>query len=197
MKFVVGIDEVGRGPLAGDVIAAAVAIDKNNINQIAIDGIYDSKLLSEKKRSIIFQQIIKNKYRFALGRATAIEIDKINILQASLLAMQRAVDNLFINNKNICEILIDGKFIPKGLSQYNSRAIIGGDKTEPIISLAAIIAKISRDQEMIDWHYQYPDYNFAKHKGYGTKEHLLALEECGPCDLHRRSFTPVKKYCKI
>lgn len=182
-----GVDEVGRGPLAGPVVACAVILDP----QQTIDGLMDSKKLSEKKRQY-FAELIKEKaLAWALGRAEVAEIDEYNILQASLIAMQRAVTALTVKPD---EVLVDGNHCPN--LPYLCRAIIGGDNTVAEISAASIIAKVARDAEMVMLDAQYPMYGFAKHKGYGTKVHMEALRMHGPCSLHRYSFAPVRKYAK-
>ena len=177
-----GVDEVGRGPLAGPVVAAAVILDPSR----PIIGLADSKLLTAKKRKILAVEIQTRCIAWAIGRAEVAEIDALNIFHASLLAMQRAVVALSIYPEHV---LVDGKFCP----QFNchATAIIKGDQTVPAISAASIIAKVVRDQEMVEYDNVYPEYGFAKHKGYGTKQHLCALNEFGVTPIHRRSFAPV------
>ena len=182
-KLIVGLDEVGRGPLAGPVIAAAVILSPDK----PIDGLMDSKKLTEKKREALYQLICEQALDYAIGRAEPSEIDEMNILQASLLAMQRAFNALTIKPELA---LIDGHICPN--LSCESQAIIKGDETEPVISAASIIAKVSRDREMKLLDQQYPHYGFARHKGYPTKAHIIALEQLGICQLHRRSFAPVK-----
>jgi ribonuclease HII len=178
----IGVDEAGRGCLAGDVFAGAVYLHDN-----ALDGLVkDSKKLSKKKREELFELIVNN-YSYSLGRASAEEIDQINILQATKLAMRRAVDNLSV--KNIARILVDGNQDP-GFA-YPTQTIIGGDDLVPSISAASIVAKVSRDKYMMEMADLYPFYNFAKHAGYGTKEHLSLLGTYGPCPIHRKTFAPV------
>jgi len=179
--LIAGVDEAGRGPLAGPVIAAAVILDPNK----PIQGLTDSKLLSEKKREALFDEIQASALAFAVGRAEVAEIDDINILNATLLAMKRAVLSL---PQQPSEVLIDGNQAPK--LPYQTTTIIKGDLTEPAISAASIIAKVTRDREMLELDKQYPEYGFAKHKGYGTKLHMEALREHGPSVMHRRSFKP-------
>jgi len=186
--LIAGVDEVGRGPLAGPVVAAAVILNPNN----PIEGLRDSKRLSEKKREILVLQIKEKAFCYAYGRAEFHEIDEINILQASLLAMQRAVDGLKILPH---EVWVDGQFTPK--IAYPCRAIIGGDASEPAISAASILAKVKRDHEMIAMDNKYPGYGFAQHKGYPTKAHLDALTKIGISPIHRRSFGPVKSIIRI
>jgi len=175
--LIAGVDEVGRGPLAGPVVAAAVILNEH------IEGIADSKLLTPKKRELLFREIQKHAIAFAIGRAEVAEIEAINILQASLLAMKRAVDGLKVQPDHV---KVDGQFCPK--VNCSVEAIIGGDRTVYVISAASILAKVIRDREMIAYDKQYPEYGFAAHKGYGTKQHFLALEKYGPTPLHRRSF---------
>lgn len=182
--IITGVDEAGRGPLAGPVIAGAVVLNPER----PIQGLMDSKKLSEKRRDELYDEIIAHSLAWAVGRASVEEIDEINILQASLLAMQRAVVNLSIAPDLA---LIDGNFCPQ--LNCKARAIIRGDQTEPAISAASIIAKVTRDREMVLLDQKYPGYGFAKHKGYGTAVHLNALELLGVCKIHRRSFAPVAK----
>ena len=184
MQFVAGVDEAGRGPLAGPVIAAAVILDKNN----PIEGLADSKKLSEKKREALAEEIKSKALAWGVGRAEATEIDKINILQATMVAMQRAVENLSVQPEMV---YVDGNRSP-GFA-CPSEAIIKGDDKVAEISAASIIAKVTRDNEMLDLHEQYPQYGFAKHKGYPSKVHMAILAEEGPCPEHRRSFGPVKR----
>lgn len=177
-----GIDEVGRGPLAGPVVAAAVILDPAK----PIRGLNDSKLLSEKKRETLAEEIRERALAWALGRAEVEEIDKINIFQASLLAMQRAVNALKIKPEFA---LVDGNHAPKLFC--NVEAIIKGDQLIPAISAASIIAKVARDAEMIAMDNEFPGYGFASHKGYGTEKHVIALRELGVSKIHRKSFSPV------
>ncbi len=182
--MIAGVDEVGRGPLAGPVVAAAVILDPLN----PIEGLTDSKALTEKKREK-FDVIIKEKaLAWALGRAEVEEIDAINILQASLLAMQRAIEALAIKPEHV---LVDGNRLP--VLPCSGEAIIKGDLTVPAISAASIIAKVARDEEMRKMDEVFPGYGLAKHKGYPTKAHISALAELGVTAQHRRSFGPVKK----
>jgi len=183
--FIAGVDEVGRGPLAGAVVAAAVILDSNQ----PIDGLADSKALTEKRRLLLADEIKQKSLAWALGRAEVAEIDQINILQASLLAMRRAVENLAISPTHA---LVDGNKCPTQLP-CTSEAIVKGDKTVAVISAASIIAKVARDQEMCELDTLYPEYGFAQHKGYPTKAHREALLVHGICPIHRLSFTPVKK----
>lgn len=183
-ELIVGVDEVGRGPIAGPVVAAAVILDPNK----PIEGLNDSKKLSEKKRDLLAPIIKQHALAWALGRAEVDEIDEINILQASLLAMKRAVEALAIKPSHA---LVDGNKAPDLACAVTT--IIKGDEKEPAIAAASILAKVSRDQEMVEFEDVYPGYGLAKHKGYPTKQHLLALDELGITPIHRRSFGPVKK----
>lgn len=182
-QWVVGLDEVGRGPLFGAVVAAAVILDPEK----PIKGLTDSKKLTEKQRELLAEEIKLKAKAWALGRAEVEEIDSINILHASMLAMQRAYEAL-----NFCAdfALVDGNRCPTLACPVE--AIVKGDLTEPCISAASIIAKVTRDQEMIVLDAQYPGYGIADHKGYPTKQHLDALLTLGVTPLHRRSFGPVK-----
>jgi len=184
-RWVCGVDEVGRGPLAGAVVAAAVILDPNK----PIEGLADSKKLSEKKREILFVEIQEKALSWSLGRAEVEEIDRLNILQASLLAMRRAVEGL---HRSPHHALIDGNKIPQQLP-CSAEAIVGGDDSEACIAAASILAKVTRDREMVEMDLVYPQYGLAKHKGYPTKAHMLALQEHGITPIHRRSFGPVRK----
>lgn len=186
--FIAGVDEAGRGPLAGPVIAAAVILPLEH----TIQGLTDSKLLSEKQREKLFDMIYQQALAVSVGRAEVEEIDRINILQASMLAMQRAVEGLKIAPHLV---LVDGNRCPK--LPCKSRAIVQGDKTEPTISAASIIAKVTRDREMLVLDQQYPQYGFAKHKGYPTKDHVAALQKHKPCIIHRRSYAPVAQFLEM
>lgn len=182
--LIAGVDEVGRGPLAGPVIAAAVILNP----QKPIAGLTDSKLLSEKKRELLFPIIQESALAWAIGRAEVHEIDTINILQASLVAMQRAVAALSIPPQHV---LVDGNKAPQ--FHCPATAIIKGDLTEPAISAAAILAKVTRDREMYELDKLYPGYGLAQHKGYPTQTHLAAIKQLGVPDIYRRSFKPVKE----
>lgn len=184
---VCGVDEVGRGPLAGPVVAAAVILDPAR----PIAGLNDSKKLSEKRREQLFDLICERALAWSLGRAEVDEIDRINILQASLLAMQRAVVGLTMPPTHA---LVDGNRLPQ--LPCSARAIVGGDASEACISAASIIAKVARDREMVALDTSYPGYGLARHKGYPTKVHLAALEALGISDIHRRSFGPVRRLCR-
>ena len=178
---IIGVDEVGRGPLAGPVISAAIVLNKEKIPE----GINDSKKLSKKKREVINEELI-SQHNFAIGIASVEEIDKINILQASLLAMKRAVLNLNIKPQTI---LVDGNKLPD--LEYNMYPIIKGDSKSISIAAASIIAKVYRDKLMQDLSLQYPGYYWEKNSGYGTKQHLLALDNLGVTPIHRKSFAPI------
>lgn len=183
LRMVAGVDEVGRGPLAGDVVAAAVVLDINR----PIVGLADSKKLTEKQREKLFVEIREKAVCFAVARATVAEIDQLNILQASLLAMKRAVESLRIQPDHV---LVDGNRLPRW--SYSSEAIIQGDATVAAISAASILAKVTRDREMAELDALYPGYGLIDHKGYPTRFHLDALQRLGPSPLHRRSFGPVR-----
>lgn len=182
-QLMAGVDEVGRGPLAGDVVTAAVILDRNN----PIEGLRDSKKLSEKKREILFEEIQQKALAFSIARASVDEIDTLNILQASLLAMARAVETLPIQPEYV---LVDGNKLPKWT--YASESVVGGDDRVDCIAAASILAKVTRDREMIAFDDQFPGYGFAGHKGYPTKKHLEAMDKLGICEIHRRSYGPVK-----
>ncbi|BFM20930.1 ribonuclease HII [Gilvimarinus japonicus] len=179
-----GVDEVGRGPLAGDVVAAAVILDPD----APIDGLNDSKKLTEKRRNHLFTLIKERAMSYCIARASVAEIDSINILQASLLAMRRAVEGLSVEPEHV---LVDGNKIPKW--RYTAEAVVKGDSRVAAISAASILAKVTRDAEMVAFDKMYPGYGFAGHKGYPTKVHMQALATLGVSDIHRRSFAPVKQ----
>jgi len=182
-QFIAGVDEVGRGPLVGDVVTAAVILDPAH----PIAGLTDSKKLSEKKREALFEQIVEHALSFSIGRASPKEIDELNILHATMLAMTRAVDGLHIKADFV---RVDGNRCPKWL--YKSEAIVKGDLLHSEISAASILAKVTRDREMLALHESYPEYGFAGHKGYPTKQHMDALKQYGPISEHRFSFKPVQ-----
>ena len=184
MIRVCGVDEAGRGPLAGAVFAAAVILDPNQ----PIEGLADSKQLSERKRERFSIEIRAKALAWSIATASAMEIDSMNILQATMLAMSRAVEGLRIAPH---EILVDGNRCPDW--HWTSRAIIGGDACEPCISAASILAKTARDAEMRELHLRYPNYGFDRHKGYPTLEHIRALEKYGVCPAHRTSYAPVRR----
>ena len=178
-----GVDEVGRGPLAGPVVAAAVILDERKL----IRGLNDSKLLTAKTRERLSIEIRKKALCFSTGEATVDEIDSINILQAALLGMRRAVDGLRLTPE---VVVVDGNQLPK--VPMACRSIVGGDARVRAISAASIIAKVHRDRLCNDLHDEHPEYGFASHKGYSTPEHLDALRRHGACRHHRRSFAPVR-----
>lgn len=179
-EIVCGVDEAGRGPLAGPVYAAAVILPKNHI----IEGVNDSKKLSEKKRELLFDKILNECLCCSVGTASEKEIDDINILQATFLAMRRAVDGLDIQPQLA---LIDGNCIPP-LTSADVETIVKGDSKSASIACASIIAKVSRDRYMLEMAEKYPQYQFEKHKGYGTKLHYEMIEKYGICEIHRKSF---------
>lgn len=183
-KIIAGVDEVGRGPLAGPVVTAAVILDPNN----PIEGLNDSKKLSQKKREALAVEIMAKALAYSYGRAEFDEIDDINILQATLLAMQRAVAGLSIKPTLV---LVDGNRTPD--FSIPAKAIIKGDGKIAEISAASIIAKVLRDNEMCEMDRLYPGYGFSGHKGYPTKGHLSALNSLGVCPIHRLTFAPVRK----
>lgn len=178
-----GVDEAGRGPLAGPVFAAAVILDSER----PIVGLDDSKRLSAGSRARLFEQIQSGCVAWAIARAEVDEIDRLNILQATLLAMQRAVAALAVTPQ---QALIDGSHCP--VLPCPAQSVVEGDRLVPAISAASILAKHARDEEMVLLDRRYPGYAFAKHKGYGTAEHLAALRALGPSPIHRRSFRPVR-----
>lgn len=186
--LVAGVDEAGRGPLAGPVIAAAVILDARN----PIKGLADSKKLSALQRERLFDLICARALCCAVGSASVQEIDEINILQATMLAMRRAVKGLRLMPS---KVLIDGNRIP--VLTVRAEAIVGGDALVPEISAASIIAKVHRDRWCAQLDAQYPDYGFASHKGYGTAQHLAALRRLGACPEHRRSFAPVTQVLHV
>jgi ribonuclease HII len=180
---VAGVDEVGRGPLAGDVVAAAVILDPRR----PIDGLRDSKKLSEPRREVLARVIREQAVAWSIARATVAEIDSLNILQASLLAMHRAVAAL---RPQPDYVLVDGNRLPRW--PYPSEPVVKGDDRVPAIAAASILAKVQRDAELVALAETYPGYGFASHKGYPTAAHLQALKELGVTPAHRRSFAPVK-----
>lgn len=184
-KLIAGVDEVGRGPLVGAVVTAAVILDPNN----PIAGLADSKKLSEKKRLALAEEIKAKALCWSLGCAEPEEIDELNILHATMLAMQRAVDGLAIQPDFV---LIDGNRIPSSLT-IPAQSVVKGDSLVQEISAASILAKVARDQEMDELDQQFPEYGFAKHKGYPTKLHFEKLAEFGATPHHRKSFAPVAK----
>ena len=181
--LVAGVDEAGRGPLAGPVVAAAVILDPLK----PIEGLADSKILSERKRDSLFDIIKIYALSWSVGMASVEEIDEFNILQATLLAMQRAVNGLAIQPD---EALIDGNRLPNLL--IPAQAIIKGDSKVKAISAASILAKVERDKIMVDYHKKYPDFSFHLHKGYGTGQHLNEIGQFGFLPIHRKTFNPVR-----
>jgi ribonuclease HII len=181
---VAGVDEAGRGPLAGPVIAAAVILDPEN----PVCGLKDSKQLTQSRREALYLEITQKSLAWATGRASVEEIDRLNILQATLLAMQRAVAML---SPAAHSVLVDGNQCPR--LDCPVEAIVRGDSTVAAISAASIIAKVTRDREMVELDTHYPGYGLARHKGYPSREHLLALQRLGVTPLHRRSYAPVRK----
>lgn len=177
--FVARVDEAGRGPLAGDVFAAAVILDRDCV----IEGLDDSKKLSFKKREELFEKVINNSLAYGIATASVAEIDRLNILEATVLAMNRAIKLLKVNPDFA---LIDGNY-SKGIVCDNI-AVVGGDRKSASIAAASILAKVSRDRYMLEIADKYPVYNFSKHKGYGTKEHIEAIKKYGVCKLHREKF---------
>jgi ribonuclease HII len=178
-QFIAGIDEAGRGPLAGTVYACVIIFNKDFLNP----DVQDSKKLSEKKREALFKVIKENAVSYAIGTASEIEIDTINIRQATFIAMQRAIDRLSVKPDYL---LIDGFDLPD--SNIPSKGIIKGDDKSFTIAAASIMAKVTRDAYMIDLDKKYPNYKFAKNKGYGTKEHIEAIKKYGITPIHRKSF---------
>lgn len=186
LEIICGVDEAGRGPLAGPVVAAAVILDPMR----PIDSLADSKLLSPAKRLKIFSEILENAAGYATAGVSCYVIDKINILQASLMAMRMAIEKLPLKPDRI---LIDGNRIVPDL-KIEQQAIVGGDRLILQISAASILAKVTRDCYMHEMAKIYPGYGFERHKGYCTKAHLEALTKLGPCQIHRRSFSPVAQF---
>ncbi len=184
LSLICGVDEAGRGPLAGPVYAAAVILDPAR----PISGLADSKKLSEKQRDALALEIRRHAPAWAVAEATVQEIDSLNILRASLLAMQRAVQALAMQP---AEVWVDGLYCPD--TGLPSRAIVKGDSTVAAICAASILAKVARDEAMLRLHERYPQYGFADHKGYPTAAHLAALREHGASAVHRRSFRPVRE----
>lgn len=180
---IAGVDEVGRGPLAGDVVAAAVILDIDR----PIAGLRDSKRLSARRREALALQIQQQALAWAVARASVAEIDAMNILEASLLAMRRAVEALHLQPRFV---LVDGNRLPRW--SYASEPVVGGDDRVPAIAAASILAKVQRDAELVDLDARYPGYGFAQHKGYPTRQHLAALRSLGATPEHRRSFGPVR-----
>ncbi|WP_370051610.1 ribonuclease HII [Neptunomonas sp.] len=183
-SLIAGVDEVGRGPLIGNVVTAAVILDPLK----PISGLADSKKLTAKRRDALYEEIIQNALAYSVAFATPQEIDEINILHATMLAMQRAVLQLAVLPEYV---MIDGNRCPD--IPFPCEAVVKGDSRIAEISAASIVAKVVRDREMEALDLAYPDYGFAKHKGYPTAAHMAALEKFGPLDMHRRSFKPVAR----
>jgi ribonuclease HII len=186
--WICGVDEAGRGPLVGAVVAGAVVLDPEN----PIEGLKDSKKLTASRREFLYAEIMQKAKAWGIGEASAAEIDAVNILQATMLAMQRAVEDLANRlGQWPSQALIDGNRCPT--LPIPAQAIVKGDAKEPAISAASILAKVTRDRQMQSLHEQYPEYGFAQHMGYPTEAHFAALKQFGACDEHRRSFSPVRK----
>ena len=181
-RLIAGVDEAGRGPLAGPVVVAAVILDPRE----TIEGIDDSKRLSVKRREALFPQIRERSIAWSIVAVDVDEIDRVNILQATLLGMRRAVEQL---SPAPSLALIDGNRAPS--LDCDVKTIVQGDRLEPTISAASILAKVARDRLMKELHFKYPVYGFDRHKGYPTAEHLRLLKQHGPCPIHRKSFAPV------
>lgn len=182
--LVAGVDEAGRGPLAGPVVAAAVILDA----RAPIRGLADSKQLSPRRREQLFDEIRAKALCCSIAQASVEEIDRLNILQATMLAMQRAVQGLRLKPN---KVLVDGNRLPS--LEVLAEAVVSGDALVPAISAASIVAKVTRDRLLDELHALHPGYGFDRHKGYGTAQHMLALQTLGPLDVHRRSFAPVAR----
>lgn len=182
-NYIAGVDEVGRGPLVGDVVTAAVILDPAN----PIEGLTDSKKLSEKKRNLLDAEIKQKALAWSIGRATPEEIDRLNILHATMLAMTRAVDGLMITPQFV---RVDGNRVPQW--QYEAEAVVKGDSKHAEISAASIIAKVARDADMVALDKLHPEYGFAAHKGYPTKAHFEVINRLGVLPCYRQSFKPVQ-----
>lgn len=186
--WICGVDEAGRGPLVGAVVAGAVVLDPHH----PIEGLKDSKKLTSARREYLYEQIMEKAKAWGVGEASPAEIDDINILQATMLAMRRAIEDLSIRlGAWPDKALIDGNRCPE--LPIAAEAIIKGDAKEPAISAASIVAKVTRDRQMMALHERHPEYGFAQHMGYPTEAHFAALKQFGACDQHRRSFSPVRK----
>ena len=190
LKFVAGLDEAGRGPLAGPVVASAVCIDCNC--KFLLKGINDSKKLSEKQRDFFYEKLTNDKnIKWGVGIVSEKVIDKINILQATKLAMQKAVDDLLCDT-DVEYLILDGNFTlrqAQGKKYIPQKSVIKGDQKVMSVAVASIIAKVTRDKIMQKYHKQFPQYGFDKHKGYGTELHRQKLKELGPCKIHRKTFS--------
>ena len=185
INYLAGVDEVGRGPLAGDVVTAAVILPTNH----SIQGLADSKALTAHQREALYKEIVEQAICFNVARASVAEIDQYNILQSTMMAMRRAVLGLSVQPDFVA---VDGNRIPQW--EYPSEAVIKGDGRVEVISAASIIAKVVRDREMVAFEAKYPGYGFAKNKGYGTAQHMEALKRLGATAIHRRSFAPVSEH---
>ncbi|OGA07033.1 MAG: ribonuclease HII [Betaproteobacteria bacterium RIFCSPHIGHO2_12_FULL_69_13] len=183
--LVCGVDEAGKGPLAGPVYAAAVILDSKR----RVRGLADSKVLAPERREVLAGRIKERAVAWAVAAASVEEIDRLNIFKAGLLAMQRAVESLNVAPE---EVWVDGTHCPE--LRCRARAIVDGDALHPVISAASILAKTARDALMCELHERYPQYGFERHKGYATPEHLEALARFGPCEIHRRTFRPVRAF---
>lgn len=183
-ELVAGVDEAGRGPLAGPVVAAAVVLSSSQDPEV----LRDSKTLTESRRELLYKDIVNQCTDWSVGQASVTEIERLNIRQATLLAMRRAVEGLRVHPQLV---LVDGRDTPN--INFPCHAIVGGDSLEPCISAASIIAKVTRDRMMSQLDLLYPEYGFAKHKGYGTAAHIDCLRRHGPCEHHRKTFDPVRR----
>jgi ribonuclease HII len=184
IKLLAGVDEVGRGPLAGDVVAAAVILPAKH----SIQGLADSKALTAHQREVLYKEITEQAIAYSVARASVAEIDQYNILQSTMMAMRRAVIGLKTQPDFVA---VDGNRLPKW--EYKAEAVVKGDGRVEVISAASIIAKVVRDAEMVAFDAKYPGYGFAKNKGYGTAQHMEALKRLGTTPIHRRSFAPVSE----
>jgi ribonuclease HII len=182
---IAGVDEAGRGPLAGPVVAAAVILDPSR----PIEGLDDSKKLDPGTRDWLYERVVERALCWSVAEISPADIDRLNILQATLLGMKQAIESLEVSPSLA---LVDGNRPPKVNLDCKIRTLVGGDALEPAISAASILAKVTRDRRMLEWHARYPDYGFDRNKGYPTPEHLRVLETLGPCEIHRRSFAPVR-----
>ena len=182
---IAGVDEAGRGPLAGPVVAAAVILDPSR----PIEGLDDSKKLDPGTRDWLYERVIERALCWSVAEISPADIDRLNILQATLLGMKQAIESLDVSPSLA---LVDGNRPPRVSLDCEIRTLVGGDALEPAISAASILAKVTRDRRMLEWHTRYPDYGFDRNKGYPTPEHLRVLETLGPCEIHRRSFAPVR-----
>lgn len=179
-KVVCGVDEAGRGPLAGPVCAAAVVLPQG----LVIEGLNDSKKLTEKKRELLFDVIKKEAIAYSIAFGSVEEIEQVNILNATFLAMNRAIDSLSISAEFA---LVDGNSVPREI-KIPCQTVVKGDSKSMSIAAASILAKVTRDRLLLEYDKQYPEYSFAKHKGYGTKAHYEAISKYGICEIHRKSF---------